>query len=270
MFLAWEKIVEQPHSDGHLVQLYKEGEDAELVRNVGRFLSEGLRKGDAALVVANARHRDAFAKEIGPEARSIRFFDSAETLGRLMVRGQPDWDRFKEVIGRTVEELRESNDGGGLLAYGDLVNILWKSRQHAAAIRLEQLWNRLLSRSFFSMSRSPAAGFSLYCGYSIDPLGGDFQPAALDGILSTHTHMIPSESEGRLETAIRRALDEVLGEAGRIGARFETTKSANGRSAWAVIPSGESIALWVRKHFPEQSEEIFHRARKHYRELAPV
>jgi hypothetical protein len=42
----WEKLLERPHSRGHLVQLYQAGEAA-LAKNVAHYLWEGLRRGTA-------------------------------------------------------------------------------------------------------------------------------------------------------------------------------------------------------------------------------
>lgn len=268
MSLAWEKVVEQPHPDGHLVQIYNQDNEGALIQNVSRFLTAGLRNGDAGLVVANARQAEAFRREIGKEAEAIRFLDSTETLARLMFRGQLDWNRFRDVIGGAVGELRGNDSQRGLRAYGDMVNLLWNDRQYAAAMRLELLWNRLLSRSSFTVSESRTAGFSLYCAYSMDVLSGNFQPAALEGVLRTHTHLIPG-SNGNLETAMERAIEDVLGpEAEQIRGRIKERRTANDRVPPAVLSSGESIALWLKRLLPERSEEIFERARQHYREIA--
>jgi hypothetical protein len=82
-----------------------------------------------------------------------------------------------------------------------MVGILWKSRQYAAAVRLEQFWNKLLSRS----------SFSLYCAYRIDVFGIEFHGAALDALLCTHTHLVPAEMNGSCESAINRAIEEIVG-----------------------------------------------------------
>jgi hypothetical protein len=65
-----------------------------------------------------------------------------------------------------------------------MVGLLWSARQFSAAIRLEQFWNKLLARS----------SFHLYCAYSIDVSEKQFQTHALDGVLSTHTHLIPNHT----------------------------------------------------------------------------
>ncbi len=264
MDLPWEKVLERPHADGHLVQVYQEGADAALIANVGRYLREGLNNGEALIVVANRRHREALQTEIGGhDDDRVKFFDSGEMLARLIIRGQPDWSRFAAEIGGAIQNLREANPGGGLRVYGDMVNLLWQSRQYASAIRLEHFWNKLLSRGYFS----------LYCAYSIDIFGTDFREASVGGILAVHTHLIPAQTNGHLETAIHRAIEEVLGgDAQRIRekirAHYRPHQKDHQRAWWAMMPAAERIALWLRTHLPERAEEILRRA-QHHREAAP-
>jgi hypothetical protein len=137
-----------------------------------------------------------------------------------------------------------------------MVGILWKARQFAAAIRLEQLWNKLLENS----------SFSLYCAYAIDVFGRDFEVAHLDGVLCTHTHLIPAQTDGTLETAVNLSIDEILGsqaEALRLLIKANCV-NANHGPARAVLPSAENILLWLRKNLPEQADRIVGRARHHY------
>jgi MEDS: MEthanogen/methylotroph, DcmR Sensory domain len=101
-----------------------------------------------------------------------------------MLAGQPNWDRFETVIRRAMREVRPARDHGGLRAYGEMVGLLWSARQFSAAIRLEQFWNKLLARS----------SFHLYCAYSIEVSERESQIHALDGVLSTHTNLIPNHT----------------------------------------------------------------------------
>jgi len=140
----------------------------------------------------------------------------------------------------------------GLRAYGEMVGILWKARQFSAAIRLEQLWNRVLEQS----------SFSLFCAYAIDVFGTECEVAYLEKVLCTHTHLILSDPVGALEAALQRAIDEVLGPGAD---ELRVLIKANYRTAWAVMPGAENIVLWLRK-LPEQADRILSRAR-HYHGL---
>ena len=258
----WERLLEKPHARGHVVQLYPEGDEVSLVANVSLYLSEGLKRGEGVLVVAAAAHRESFARELDRlgvdtgsaiQTSQLVCIDARETLSQFMTAGQPDWDKFEIAMGTAMRAVRSAGDRPGLRAYGEMVGLLWTKGQYSAAIRLEQFWNKLLARS----------SFSLYCAYPIDVFDKKFHAAALDGVLCAHTHLMPAETSGNLETAVSLAMDEVL------GAKADTFRNLiiqeNQRSSWAVMPKGETAILWLRRNLPEQAERIVARAREYYR-----
>lgn len=255
----WGKLLEKPHSRDHFVQLY-DGDEASLSENVSRYLWEGLRRGEGALLVASREHQMLFSRclhRFGAdlatllETRQLVCWDAQQTLSRFMSDGQPAWRLFEKVICAAIRKVRPANGVEGLRAYGEMVGILWKSRQFAAAMRLEQLWNKLLEQS----------SFSLYCSYGIDVFGEECELANFENVLCAHTHLIPTDSDGRLEAAIQRALDEVLGpRAGELRIRIK----ANYRASWTVVPSAENMVLWLRKNLPEQADRIVSLARRYY------
>ena len=53
------EFLANPEIQNHVVQFY-EADDQLLARNVGKYLEEGLRGGEAALVIASADHCEAF------------------------------------------------------------------------------------------------------------------------------------------------------------------------------------------------------------------
>jgi|SRR5580658_747010 hypothetical protein len=258
----WKKLLEQPHPRGHFVQLY-EADEAALTHNVGHYLWEGLRQGEGVLVIATPRHQEIFCRHLdglGADlaallgSRQLVCWDAEHTLTEIMAAGQPDWERFESVMRAAMRLVRPANNSGGLRAYGEMVGILWKARQFAAAIRLEQLWNKLLEQS----------RFSLYCAYAIDIFGKEFAVSNLDGVLCTHTHLVPAQIDGTLETAINRSMDEILGS--RADALRVLIK-ANYRPGWAIMPTAEAIVLWLRRNLPAQADPIVGLARQHYRLL---
>lgn len=255
----WQKLLEDPHSGGHFVQLYA-ADDSALINNAGRYLWEGLRRGEGILVVATAEHQESFSRYLGRLGADVPgslangqlvFLDAHHALAGFMTSGQPDWVQFEKVMRGAMRQLGSREGMQGLRAYGEMVGILWNTRRFAAAIRLEQFWNRLLEQS----------GFSLYCAYAIDIFGPEFAPSNLDGVLGEHTHFIPAELDGQLEAALNRSMDEVLGaEANGLRMRIK----AQSDPSWAVMPAAESIILWLQKFLPAQAEDIRTRARKYY------
>lgn len=255
----WEKLLEHPRSRGHFVQLYEMG-DAALTRNVGHYLWQGLRQGDGVLVIATPEHRELFCRHLSTKGADLDALsashrwvcqDAQDTLTQFMVGGQPDWELFASVVRGALRQVSPAKGGEGLRAYGEMVGILWKTRQFAAAVRLEQFWNRLLEQS----------GFSLYCSYAIDIFGKEFNVANLDGVLGTHTHLIPTQMDGTLEAALTRSIDETLGP--QAGELRELIRTSN-RPTSAVMPHAEETVLWLRKNLPDQAEPIIALARQHY------
>jgi hypothetical protein len=225
-----------------------------------------LKRGDGLLVVAAAQHRELFSRrlsELGADheqavrMRQLVFLDAYETLAAFMRDGQPEWELFESTIGAAIRSVSPREGHRGLRAYGEMVGILWTQGELAAAIRLEQYWNKLLT----------SMAFSLFCAYPIDVFGKDFQPAALDAVFCEHTHLLPAGKVGNLEAALNRAMEDVLG--GRVDDVRSLIK-ANFRPAWAAIPTGESIVLWLRNNLGAQADEILEVARQYYKQSTAV
>ncbi len=255
----WEKLLEKPQPRGHFVQLYRADELA-LAKNVGLYIWEGIRRGDGVLVIATPEHRELFCQYIDRlgantpsciERQQLVILDAHDTLAEFMVGGQPDWFLFESVVKAAMRRVVPLKQEAGLRAYGEMVGVLWNAKQFDPAIRLEQLWNRLLEQS----------SFSLYCAYAIDLFGREFHVANLDSVLCTHTHLVPAQSNGNLEAALHRAMSEILGDKADA---LKVLIKANYRPAWAVMPNAESIVLWLRNNLPGVSEEIVTRAKEHY------
>jgi hypothetical protein len=256
---TWEKLPGAAEPPGHLVQFY-ETDERFLTRNVSRYLWQGLQQGDALTVIATAGHNDILTRQLkglGADVesavrdRQLTVLDAHEMLAQFMVHGKPDWDKFHRTIGATVSGLRTRPDHSGLRAYGEMVGVLWRAGQFSAAVELEEFWNTLLR----------SVGFKLYCAYPIDVFGKEFQIAAVDALLCTHTHLLSAGPDGLIETSLNRAMDEILGSKAK-GLRLLI--KANYRPSWAALPSGEATILWLRNNLRDDADEILGRARQHY------
>ena len=216
------------------------------------------------MVIVTPEHEQLFARrlqDLGSDVPALvksgqlLFRDAHQTLSEFMVSGQPDWHRFEQVVRAAMRQVHPPDGRDGLRAYGEMVGILWKARQFAAAIRLEQLWNKLLEQS----------SFSLYCAYAVDIFGKEFDVANLEGVLRTHTHLLPAQPGGTLEDAVNRALDEIFGAKAN---ELRVLIKSNQHPSWAVMPTAESTVLWVRKNMAEQADQIVSRTRYHYELLS--
>lgn len=253
------KSTERSEPVRHALQLY--GTDTRLLaKSAGQFLQDGLSRGDGVLVIASRPQTYLFARQLsgGPvyqqavKEERLVFADADILLDRFMVDGEPHWDRFESVLGDIIQRLRARTDHAGLRAYGEMVGLLWTSGQCAAAVRLEEYWNRLLD----------ANQFRLFCAYPIDLFDDDVNAAVLAPILCAHTHLLPADQQ--LDDAVGRAMNEVLGprsEEMRLLARGAEPHRTT------VVPDGAAVILWLKAHRPEFADAILSRARGYYRQM---
>jgi hypothetical protein len=252
--LAPDRLLGDPHA-GHLVQMY--GDDpAPLVRSVGRYLADGLAAGEGAIVIATALHREAFLVEletlgadpsVAMTAGRLAVLDAQETMGRFIVDGQPHRELFEAAVCPVLSAVHACCPAG-VRAYGEMVGVLWKAAQFAAAIRLEAFWNALLRDG----------GFRLFCAYPIDVCGDGFTPADVDAVMSSHTHVVPTGSE--LEPALDRAMQDVLGTS---ASALRALMDMQYRPAWAALPRAEATILWLRDNVPALTGPILARTREY-------
>jgi hypothetical protein len=254
---GWDRLLTHVSPHDHMVQFYDKDEQL-LAAKVAGYLYEGWKSGDALLVVGEAERNAAIREHLrvlGVDTAAeiheggLVFFDAEEMVNRILAPGQPEWGRFDALVGATVREMRARHLG--LRAYGEMVGILWRRGQYAAAERIEDFWNRLMK----------SACISLFCAYPIDVLGEGFDMQALDRIFAAHTHVLPTGPDGELGLAIDRAMEDILGEgAGGLRKVIHTYF----RPAWAAVPAPEGVVLWLRSNLPQYAERILGRARQYY------
>jgi hypothetical protein len=168
----------------HAVKFYETHES--LCRIVVEFLGEGMLAQQPALVIATPEHLAGIVAEL--EARhfdvagmraagDLLLLDVSDMLAAFMVDGMPDAERFAARMTREIETVCRDRKDRTIRAYGEIVDVLWKSGQEVAAIRLEMLWNKL------AMTHN----FSLLCGYS---MGHFYKDASLAAIHDQHSHVV--------------------------------------------------------------------------------
>lgn len=208
-----------PHD--HVVQFYED--DTFLIHAVSDFLSAGMLAGQSLIVIATDSHREALTASLEVKGLDVDgacfrgrllFLDAEETLATFMVDGLPDPDLFAATVGSAVEKRLRANGGAGLRAYGEMVDVLWKRGNSAAALRLEELWNGLLQTH----------QFSLFCAYAMGNFYQQSDADLLADVCARHSHVIPVETymqlasdESRLKEIARlqqhaRALEHEVSE----------------------------------------------------------
>ncbi len=258
MQIPGERPSQRP--DRHLVQFY-DAEPSILIDNVATFVEDGLRAGESVLVIAAPEHVDAFLGALGknrtahePRSRLLTVLDARATLDEFMVDGRPDWRLFEQTVGGAVRGLRRANPEGGLRAYGEMVGLLWTDGMTEAAVQLENFWNVLLGGD----------DFTLFCGYPVDIFGDEFTAAHVHDVLCSHSHVVSAGAAASIESALERAIEEVLGAGGAASHEI----AASRHDAWAVTPTAEATILWLRSRRPEHVDEVLARARDYYRGVA--
>jgi hypothetical protein len=173
----------------HAVQFYKD--HASLCVIVARFLAEGFAKGDAAVVIATPEHGIAIEAQLRRQSVDVEglkrdgdlvLADAGETLAMIMRNGMPDARTFRLDVGALIDRVCRGRTTCTVRAYGEMVDLLWKSDMEAAAMRLETLWNELANTH----------DFKLLCGYSI---GNFYKGAAIEEIKGQHTHLVTDTGE---------------------------------------------------------------------------
>jgi MEDS: MEthanogen/methylotroph, DcmR Sensory domain len=157
-----------------------------LWRMVADFIGEGLNVAEPALIIATVEHRAGIcaelrARHLDPEwlqrSNEMLLLDASDTLNLFMSDGMPDPGRFADVASAALAQLCRGRKRCTIRAYGEMVDVLWKLGQDAAAIRLEMLWNKLALTN----------EFSLLCGYS---MGNFYKEAGRNAIHHQHTHTV--------------------------------------------------------------------------------
>jgi PAS domain S-box-containing protein len=188
---------------GHTVQFYTE--DQSLIRGLTRLIATALVTGNSAIVIATKAHREALTLDLqagGLDTMKAlwqgRFtlLDAAETLAKFTVNGWPDAALFTESIGGCVARAKAASHGGNsrVVAFGEMVSLLWAQGKPGAALRLEQLWNEM----------GKTHDFSLRCAYPIGSFAREEDGEPFLKICAEHSGVIPGESYTDLATEAER------------------------------------------------------------------
>jgi len=242
----------------HFVQLYGADRTA-LSINAIRYFLNGLENGDALAIIATPENRRAFCEELkklGVDLDALirggqaMILDAEEGLCMFMDSGRPDPATFRKMIGTKLDALRAKAVSGEVRAYGEMVGVLWADRYFTAAMQLEDLWNDLLAST-----RS-----KLFCAYPIDVFGTGFHACDIDGLLASHTHMIPADADRTLEKSIYQAMDETLGPDNAMAMR--SRMDCEIQVSWSATLRAEAVILWLRKNLTECADTILGNARQ--------
>lgn len=176
-------------ADGeHFVRFYTD--DRTLVDSVAGYVADGIRAGGAAIVIATEAHLKALEdrwsglqldRNNWTSKGRLTLLDAAQALSQFMVAGKPDPERFMATVGAAVAEA--TGRFGRVVAFGEMVSMLWADGNPTAAVELEALWNDLGRRY----------PFGLFCGYALRDCTADGCDKVFEEVCAAHTHVIPAE-----------------------------------------------------------------------------
>ena len=256
---SWDTLLATPAPRDHLVQLYTR--DEALVSTVARFVAHGLSGGEGAVVITTASHWTKIAERLGTDGievaaaqatRQLVVRDACDTLASFMVDGLPDRSAMRTVIMAALDSVRSAGYTT-VRAFGEMVDILNRRGNLAAAIRLEKLWNELID----------AERIALLCGYAVDPFDRDAYKATLPSISHVHSHMMPVEDGDRLERAIDRAFVDVFGTHG--DTRLLRELFVGQLSDATAMPNAQGALFALRELDSRLADSVLERAATHYR-----
>jgi PAS domain-containing protein len=165
-----------------------------LIETLANHIGNAVESGDTAIVIATKAHRDGLVEEL--RVRKINAsaaikaglfiqLDAAETLAKFMVGGGPDKQKFQESVGALVSQAAaRTKPGRRLVAFGEMVALLWAEGKRDATVRLEELWNELAEKFTFD----------LLCGYPIGIFDRLEHRQLFFSICGEHTEVNPAES----------------------------------------------------------------------------
>jgi signal transduction histidine kinase/CheY-like chemotaxis protein len=179
----------------HHVRFYET--DQALFETTGHYLLEGFALHEGLIVVASSAHLAGFERVLRAgqvdvataRARGqLLTQDAEETLAGFMVGnladGHPDAAAFVRVVGGLVERASAGGQRPRLRVYGEMVDILFRRGNGAAAIELEGLWNELADRR----------PFQLRCAYLLDAFDHSHHDDVFRNICDLHSSIAPTES----------------------------------------------------------------------------
>ena len=256
---SWDALLAAPAPCDHLVQLYTS--DQALVTTVVRYIEHGLAEDEGVIAITTAAHWTKIAERLGASgadvpalqaSRQLIVRDAHDTLMSFMVDGMPDRSAMRTAVMGALDTVRDAGHTT-VRAFGEMVDILNRRGNLAAAIRLEELWNELLDDE----------RIALLCAYAVDPFDRAEYKATLPSIGHVHSHLMPVEDCERLERAIDRAFIDVFGIYGdtRLLRDLFVRQLPNA----AAMPTAQGALFALRNLDSRLADAVLERAAMHYR-----
>ena len=173
-----------PHR--HEVLFYSD--DAVLLDGFTRFIVAALKAGNVAVVLVTEPHRNNLVLRLKAEGVDVDAatrlgtyiqLDVAKTLSTFMVNEMPDVARFFEVASALIQSAGKVVKGehSRVVVCGEGVGVLWAEGKADAAIRLEQLWEKI----------GTTFDVDILCAYASSSFHGEEDKHVFQSICADHS-----------------------------------------------------------------------------------
>ena len=191
----------RPAPGMHAVRFYDQ--ETALQDSVSAFFAGAIRAREPAVMIARPRTFEAVAHRLTAAdgfsraelADGLIFLDADAALGGFMDGGRLDPVRTEQGFATLMGRLRRQNAAGTVWLFGEMVDLLCKQGNFAAALQIEQLWN----------ARFAAPRVSVLCAYAIHGFDSDAYGSQLRTVCRQHTHVLPFDDSPEPDQAGRAA-----------------------------------------------------------------
>jgi hypothetical protein len=189
-YMSATSLLTDSHPCRHIVYPYTDEEKG--INAVYLFASSGLSKGESVVLIMADARCEAITGRLssgGFDLAALRATGQLECasadsiLGECMRDGMLDEPLMKETIGRAIGRAREGSLNRRVRVFGEMVSLLLARNEVAAAERLEELWNEMIT----------AHSISLLCTYTLLDSGFTTLPDSLNKL---HSHNLASHPIG--------------------------------------------------------------------------
>jgi hypothetical protein len=182
----------------HLLHFYED--EPVLLDALYNFIVGGFQVEECIVVIATPQHRFELEKRLRASGIDLEaaealdqyiILDAEQTLSQFIVNGWPDEALFTKVVSGILN--RADNNGWRVRAFSEMVSLLLAKSHSGAALRLEQLWDKLCHTEMFS----------LFCAC---PKSSTQDLSSITEIRATHSKII-GDSQPRFPTVESKIVD---------------------------------------------------------------
>jgi len=173
----------------HSVHFYDK--DKALIQRLWALTASSLQAEKAVLFIVTSEHAAAIRKYFnsrgldchGLERQGLLSLIDADSLLKQFTHGNTlDHSAFLLAVGGLLSSARQFAESKKLMAFGEMVAVLWERGERSAALQLEKWWNELLEQH----------DFHLHCAYPKHFFFGDSGAGAMEEICSHHSIVLGS------------------------------------------------------------------------------